>query len=236
MADTFGAVPVPIPPPCGEEPVSDPALGHLAAFVRAVLNADAAGAWSRVARTQPVNRIFTHDPEKVDVSDRDFPAVFVWREASNPVRVADDWMTDTALFEILWLFEPAPQLKQARRAPFLNGILKPLMRAFHVGRHPAWVLAGDTDPRAQTRGSLLWKHCGFMRELVRNPMLSGLTVQMYEGDKLRTYDGVKLSIEAIEKLDRDPSVGTSPSRLSADVTNGSAAAFPIHLPLPDPEG
>lgn len=233
MADTFGAVPLPVPLPSAGEPVADPALLYLGTFVRDVLNADSADAWSRVAHDLPVRKAFQHDPEKADFHEKDAPCVFVWRDASTPVRLADDWMTDTALFEILWLFEPAVQFKQARRAPFFNAVLKPLMRAFHQGRHPAWKLPGDTDALSESRGSLLWKHCGFVREHVRQPMVSGLTIEMYDrSQKLRTYDGVKVSIEAIEKLDRDPSVGTSPSKLSADVNNRGAAVFPVQSPLP----
>lgn len=221
MVDKFGALEIPVPVAIdSNHAVGDPALWYLASFVKDVLNSTAGTAWRSVAHGNPVKHAFAHDPEKCDVKDRDFPAVFVWRESSDPLRMADDWLTDQATFEILWVFPPAPQVKQSERQSFFNALIKPLMAAFEVGRHPAWRIPGDTDDYVATRGSLLWKRCGFVREFVRRPMISGLTIELYEGSKLRAYDGVKLSIDAVEKHTRDPAVGTSPSELTNYVTHG----------------
>lgn len=222
MANTFGAVEVPIP--VSSDPnmaVGDPALWYLASFVKDVLNANSRAAWQSVAQDMPVRFAFAHDPEKADAKDAQFPAVFVWREGSNPERVADDYLMDKALFEVLWVFPPATQRRQAAREPFFNAVIKPLMAAFEQGRHPAWKLTGDTTTYVATRGSLIWKACGFQRQVVRRPMTSGLSVQLYEGGKLRDYDAIKLSIEAEERLTRDPTVGAVPTKLDGSVTSGS---------------
>ncbi len=222
MADTFGAVELPLAATTSG-PVSDPAIEYLAQFVAAVLNRHAAAAWATVdPRNPPVKRVFTHDPEKIDVSDSDFPCVFVWRSDSKPEWVADDYTTDVATFTIMWLFEPLPQAAQRKRAPFLNGILKPLYRAFSRGRDPAWVLQGDTDTGAATRGTVLWWACGILRERIQKAELDGLVVDLIDGGKLRSYDGISITLEAEERLFEDPALyagGTTASRLVADITN-----------------
>ena len=48
MADTYGALPIPIPAPAAGRAVADPALDIMAAFFAAVLNARAQIAWSAV--------------------------------------------------------------------------------------------------------------------------------------------------------------------------------------------
>lgn len=224
MTDTFGGVQIPILPPIEDQPVTDPALRYLADFVKAVLNRYSAAAWEKVdPRNPPVLTAFTHDPEKYEIADSTFPAVFVYRTGSTPAWFGDDYCADVAAISILWLFEPAQQGTMTSRSSFLNGILKPLYRAFHRGRSPAWVVDGE-DAANVSRGSLLWGRCGFLRERVRSAVLDGLTVEMVSNGKSREYDGVLIVLEAEERLAEDPAeyVGGGPAALTADIKNGAA--------------
>jgi hypothetical protein len=224
MPDTFGGIQIPILPPIEGQPVTDPALKHLADFVQAVLNKYSAEAWKAVdKRNPPVAHTFTHDPEKYEISDNTFPAVFVYRTGSTTTWFGDDYCSDVAAISILWLFEPAQQNARTDRASFFNGILKPLYRAFHRGRSPAWVVEGE-DAAKVSRGSLLWSRCGFLRERVRSAVLDGLTVEMVSNGKSREYDGVLITLEAEERLFEDPAeyVGGGAAALTADLKNGSA--------------
>jgi hypothetical protein len=214
MADKFGALELPVPQ---SNSGPDPALAYIADYCKAVLNATAGAAWASVGMGEPCKYSFAHDPERYDVRDKDFPSVWVWRESGEEIQLADDWQTDKAMIEVLWVFPPAPQGKQAKRLPFFNGVIKSLMRALKYGRHPSWTLNGDTDATAATRGSLLWKHACFYRHFVRRPMTSGLSVQLFDGGTPISYDAVKITIEAEELLVRDPKVGTWPSKHDGEV-------------------
>lgn len=161
MADTFGALE--IPPAAGSEPAGDPALGHLTAFVAAVLNADAQAAWSAVfprpddARLAAVvRRAFTQDQLLGGWTEDDLPAIFVWRERGRQQDATQGYRTETATFRLLWVFPKDEQLRHVERAGMPRALMATLGAAIYQQRHPAWVAEADAagtegaDPKAPT--------------------------------------------------------------------------------------
>jgi len=152
MADTFGLLS--LPASTTDDPVGDPALKKIGAFMQAVANAQLTAAWLTLRpRLQPqeqavIKAVFTHDPDELCFNDKFLPALFIYRESGRPEQTAEDWFTDTTKVNALWVYPPEPAAKQRPRNPFVNAVAKALADALNEGRHPAWFDPGDTDPLA----------------------------------------------------------------------------------------
>lgn len=221
MADVFGGLTLPAPAPLQGEAVTDPLLGHLGAFLRASLTADLKVAWAAVAPREPmVRRVLLHNPEKCDVTDKDFPSLYVWRSKTTPVSLSDDVVSDEASIRVLWPFAPTNALTLSSQLPIFNGIVKSVRRSLLLGRHPAWIVAGDTDPQAPTRGSLLWKYTGIANVRIEkaDPDEDIVVERLSNVGKLNAYPAIIIDIEVTETLSLDPlQPGVVPTALTADV-------------------
>lgn len=165
MADTIGALALPIPVPTDDDdPVSDPFLKYALSFFQAVINAKGKAAWAAVAPGTgglPVKKTHPYDPVDLSFIERDLPCLYMWREEGGHT----EWMAeDIAVFHskihALWVLPPAPEERQKKRVPFINGMLKSLTTAYEIGRDPAWVVANDPDTQAATHGSVFVRWAG----------------------------------------------------------------------------
>lgn len=152
MADRFGSLS--LPTVTSETPLGDPSLGHLAAFCKAVINAECALAWA-AARPRtgdlalPCRSAYTHNPHECDFDEKSLPAVFVFREKGVQQNASDDYLVDIAQVSIMWVYPPADhQAHQSLRAPFHNAVKSALMVALDRGVHTAWAKVGETNPLA----------------------------------------------------------------------------------------
>lgn len=162
MADTYGALAIPIPAPAAGEAVADPALDIMGAFFAAVLNANAQTAWSAVqppvrglatvadGLVNPVVRtILEHNPEEIVFDEKQLPAIYLDRMGGEaPFWYAEDYRNTHDGWRLLWIFPTAQQYTQKQRNSFTNGIVKVLDRAIEALRDPAFVWPADTDPTA----------------------------------------------------------------------------------------
>lgn len=214
MSDTYGGLPIPAPAPTNPPTPSaagDPLLGWTADFVKAVLNANAPLAWNAVAPNTPVVKtVFLHDPRPEVFNERDLPALFVYRDEGH---VADEleWTADDYRFErgqivLLWIPPTATQDKRAIRAPIVNAIGKVLDLAIERGRDPAWIVTGDTDPQAASKGSVLATWAGWASFGVK--AIRRATITIPKGVDKATYEAVaigcyveELAVEDITKFD-----------------------------------
>lgn len=151
MSDDFGAAPIPAVAPT-TEPVTDPALATLLAFVAAVFNAQLAEAWSAVCPgKRVVEAAHAVDPETVTFVDRDLPALYAHRAENKAHRQeGDDWRVAQSTIVLWWVPPSTKQAIAALRSPFVNGLMKALDRALRLGRDPSWVAAAELDPTART--------------------------------------------------------------------------------------
>ena len=213
MGDTFGAISKPVA--TGHDPVSDPALRYLGEYLAAVLNTYAGDAWTEVAATEPMVRsVFTHDPERHDFNERDCPALFLWREESKPQRIADDIVADEPTIHMLWIFAPATQHKDRDRKPIFAAFRSLVTGALEQGRDPAWIVTGDTDTNAATRGSLIQLWAGLSRINPPSFKVAELDVELFDGGRIEPYDGILCDFRVEELRERDPSAGTWPAAIT----------------------
>lgn len=191
--DYFGAVPIPLGAPIGEQPIDDPALYHFLKFVQAFVNANSLLAWGQlypeaVAENMPANngdmifRVHTHDPQEGEFNDTDLPALFAWRTKVDDEHPADDWRTEDVQVTIRWLL-PAlmGQDKLTTMHPLISALAKMVRVALARGQDPSWVVPGDPDPKAARQGSVLVR---WMSASGRWPWLTPWTrVPMFIGEK-----------------------------------------------------
>lgn len=152
MADTFGAVEIPVS--ASDDPRGDPALKKVADFMTAVLNAYAGAAWTggrpRADANQQlcVRGTFTHDPTERSFNDSKLPALFLWRSSGQAFDHGDGDRRSDERWTGQWIFPPDTQEKHTPRRPFGNAVVKVIDNLIERGRDPSWFDPGDTDPTA----------------------------------------------------------------------------------------
>jgi hypothetical protein len=159
MSDQFGTVRLPALP--GQD--ADPLLTTLLGFLQAAVNADTKEIWSRVnpgkpggaTESLPVAFTFDHDPDETTLSEKQLPALFAWRsQFIRGDRMTADWVSQVSNITLLWIPPRGTSKQRRERQPYRNALAMAVRRALHSGRTPAWVVPGDTDPKAADFGSL----------------------------------------------------------------------------------
>jgi hypothetical protein len=227
MADTYGAIQLPILAPAAGFPVSDPALKYLADFAKAVILAKCATAWDEVAPGEPIVReVFYHNPERGGVSDVDCPCLYVWRDKIVRERTAADWLSRITSWRFLWLLAPEEEGARLLQVPILAGLDAALDHSFFWRRHPDWTVTGDTDPVAATRGSLINRWCHFDTMALGDAGEIGLDVQGAAGERF-AFVGYGWELETKESASTDPTVHwTYPTKLNVRTGTAEAGVLP----------
>jgi len=174
MTDYHGAAPLPVASR-GSDPAdptetspafSDPGLVVLADFMRAVIRDEVNTAFATDFATEGAvcRKAYPHDPREDLLESNYLPALFCWRGSIDPKRFGDKGLDGTeSTVQCFWVFPPADELAMTQMAPVLHGIAAALVKAIEAGngRHPAYVVTGDTDPFAADYGSSILDHGGF---------------------------------------------------------------------------
>lgn len=200
--DLFGLLPLPAPAPAAGAAVTDAALDLLLDFMKAVINADLGDAWAAVCATDalPVAYVFAHNPDLESFNGDETPALYAWRndDGGSTKRYSQDYLADEGGICVLWVPPPAQQEDRRAREPFRNGLKKALKRALAQGRHPAWVVDGDTYFEPEIYGSVLLRHLGMAKCMLASFRAHELTIEG-ETDKFKqTYDCIFMTIETLE--------------------------------------
>lgn len=215
MADTFGAITLPV------ASEMDPSLQALASYLAAVIGHDLTSAWGETGTARGVVvKTFTHDPERGEFNDRDLPALFLWRASSaeEPVRLADDYEIDRTRVAGLWIFPPTVQHKQVERTRVFSAVVKSLRRACRTVRHPAWLVVGDTDPEAATRGSCLLAQAEIAQLRFAGASADPPVMIEIDGARPIRYPAVHFAIELDELLAEDPAAYAGSTASEAALT------------------
>lgn len=207
MSDTFGLLEIPIPPPTGGGSVSDPALDIILSFMKAVINADCGEAWKAVAKSDPlpVQYTFAEDVQLENLNENETPALYAWRgNDKGSERYSQDIIGDDGGIHCLWVPPPCEPEQRRVRQPFRNGIKKALRAAFGKGRHPAWVLEGDTYFNPARYGSVLLHHTRCSKLTLGEFRPHELTVETGSAGHKYTLDCLFFVIANLEMHTVDP--------------------------------
>lgn len=175
MTDLIGALEIPVPVPDQGKTVADPFLDLFGEFLRAAINADTKDAWAAVhpavikphGEPLPVTVVHRHNPDEAKFRSNELPALFVWRNASGKrLRISQDWQVVPTTIQVLWVPPRAQQKPLAERQPFSHAVASSVDRALDGGRHKAWIVTGDPDPNAATRGSYFYRFAKLFEEPV----------------------------------------------------------------------
>ncbi len=230
--DTFGLLTLPAPAPTvATASLTDPALDLILAFCKAVLNADLGDAWEARCKADPLPVVFTfpHDPDIEDFNSNELPALYMWRsdDAGTFSRISQDLVVDEGGFSALWVPPPATFENRQERAGIRNGLKKSLTAAFGQGRHPAWVVAGDTYHEPEDYGSVLLFHTKFMRLRFGACRAHKLVIQNDDGRGSRApFECLFFTIQGQETLSKNGVPATNATGYS----NLTAATGTVTLP------
>lgn len=203
MADTFGGIQLPVPV---GQPAGDPAMGYLGNYLAAFLNAKLATAWAAVAPTLvPVRKVFLHNPIDGEFNEADLPALFLYRTEIQGEVWADEWNVQKSTLVAQWVFPNAISYEQARRAPFVNAVAKGLHVAIEYGRDPSYVIPGDTEAIAGTKGSFVFgeRYMNTVSVDFKSARSAQLAIRMADGSPSRTYASIEARIALVEVAEDD---------------------------------
>lgn len=228
MADEFGLLELPVPRPTDKtQPVGDPLLATLGSFLKAVVNADTGAAWSFVCpiEPRPVAHVFTHDPSKMSVSSNTLPALYIWRGTGRDTqRYAQDLLSDDTSLQCLWVPPPATQDAARRRFAFRNAIRKALRAAFGQGRHPAWVVPGDTYFQPDVYGSVLLTQANCSNLSIGQFVDHELVIPNVDGTTNKnSFDCLSFTVNALElfTIDTSGAAFTPQTQMRGTISIGS---------------
>lgn len=219
----IGSMPVPVPEEgqTDSDPIGDPGLGLIVAYVAAVLNARAGAAWESVAKGRAlpgqgplVVHTFTHDPNEEEFNPTHTPALFAWRQDGQGEQIAADYHVHASTLVLQWVPVAEWQHLLARRHPFMGAIGKIVDGALYLGRDPAWTMLGDTDPKSATQGSFLHDVAGIWR--IGRVSWKRVTLDIPKGDGVARYPTLRFEVAMEELLERAP--GDAPYDLAATLT------------------
>lgn len=206
MGDLFGLMSLPAAVPAAGAAVSDPALDMVLAFMRAVLNADVGAAWATVCPGDPlpVAYVFNHNPDLESFNGNETPALYAWRSDDGGTgKYSQDLTADESGFQCLWVPPPAEQEDRRKREAIRNGIKKSLKAALLQGRHPAWVLAGDTYYDPTDYGSVLLHHAKIAKIRLGAFRAHELVIESEDKSFKQVFDALFFGIETLEFFKTD---------------------------------
>lgn len=156
MADTYGALQVPVQIANGTDAVADPALSRLGEYLQAFLNAYGQQAFDRLGfpvikgvSCPVVRTIWTHDPTEYVFNEAHLPALYITRiNGSRPVWHAEDYRQQEDTWTLQWVFPPGAQANQRTRDSFTNAIAKYVDIAIEKVRDHVWAWVLDPDTKA----------------------------------------------------------------------------------------
>lgn len=235
MPDTWGLQQFPTVASTDDSAPGDKALTVIGAAIQAAVNADLAAVWGAAAPgTEPVQHVFTWDP-KHKFNEAKLPALYIFEASSATEVTGDEIDADIRVLTIYWVARMSSAKHETARETARHVIGKIVSRLCKNGRHPAWRLAGDTDPVAVTRGSFLLAKAGVnsMVRLQATPL--ELTIELPgDSDKIIAFRGWSSQIRITELSTIDASVGTSPNIGEGTYTTNGDPTTAVTQPYPAP--
>jgi len=183
-------------------PPGDPLLYYVGEYLKTVINAQCGAAYLALdpLKKVPVLELDYVDPEDHSFNARDLPALYLYRDTFPAERVADDRYIQKSRIAAHWVPFPINLQRRQERAPFVNALAAVINRAIIRGRHPSWVVPGDTDPDAAYFGSSLIGWTGAHKPFAFiESKRTTIEIKGHEGE----YTGLKVVLQAEELLVED---------------------------------
>lgn len=232
MADQLGTVQIPA---LGtDSPLGDPLLGYLLPFWKQCLVNGITAAWAIACPNVPVVKTTdARDPSTLTLTSTELPALFVDRMGYDPLvwEAADYCRTKTRLR--LWWVLPRLDLKFRRvRSNVMQAAYASLLFSTEwTARAPGYVVPGDTDPAAGTKGSLVWKYAKIWSIDWQKGGPQKLVIDLGKEGK-QTFDAVVWNLELSERLTNDITQrGGALSGLDDSVSDDGKAMLSISAQL-----
>lgn len=216
MSDlNYGSIPLPVQvtPSSKEDPVLDPTLDLLGAYLKGALNRQLGPAWKRIENPKLsfVQSVHTHDPQwgkGLALNRNDLPALYVWREkVEREWWYTVDWRMRASQLHVLWLPWTDPQQERKKVVHALFGPFTAAVdAAVELGRDLGYVVRGDADTKAVTEGSLIYvAPPGIFRLQTGGCQRATVEVRDVEGNPgvPLQYDAFLVTLELWERLDLD---------------------------------
>ncbi|HEY1956698.1 MAG TPA: IPT/TIG domain-containing protein [Polyangiaceae bacterium] len=210
MADQLGTVQ--IPALATDAPLGDPFLGYLLGFYAQALTNALADVWAVAAPNVPVVRTTdARDPSTYTLTTTELPALFIDRMGwDETVWEATDYGRVPSRLRLWWVL-PRLELKWRRqRSNITNAAYAAL--AFGTdwtGRVPGYVVPGDLDPVAASKGSLIWKYAKIWSLDFKKGGPQKLVIDLGKEGK-QTFDAVVWNIDCSERLTNDITQRSAP--------------------------
>lgn len=205
MSDLFGLLELPVPPPDSEDdPVADPLLKMLLSFLKAAINAETGEAWAQVCPGDPlpISNTYAHNPDPAAFNAKRTPALYMWRGADKGRGLfSQGYVADDGPITCLWVPPSSTQDKRKIRQPFSNAIKKALKKVLATGRHPAWVVPGDTYYEPADYGSVLVRHARLSKIQLGEFRDFELIIEMDQNKGKLPFDCVMFSLDVLELLE-----------------------------------
>jgi hypothetical protein len=227
MTDTYGglALPMPAPPFAGKAP--DKALDAIGDYLQATLTAQLGAAWRSVAPGEElIKTVFTVSPQNALLNQSQLPALFIWPGRTKSTREAEDYLVTKTQVSAIWLLWWDSPLKREQRLPFQRSVTLTAHALLARGRHPAWVVTGDTTAGAATRGSPLLKQAGLFApidELETNEQ--DISLDPEKSGNPVYYKALSLSFLIAERAFRDPALWPEATSTSSP-SNANPPTYP----------
>ena len=208
VTDRWGAVQFPAQlPPAGVQYPGDPALTYVLQFLYAWLVLDGAAnvPW-QTAFNYPIIKsslsLLPFNPSERTFNSSYLPALYLWRDDQQGGRfdrVADDWLIETSTWTMLWALPLGSQENQRSRTTYANQFVKAVAVGIERSVTPSWVMPGDPDPNAATRGSHLGYWTNILRLFMTGWKRSRIRVQMADGTAPQEFPAVEMKFEVKER-------------------------------------
>lgn len=226
MTDLYGGCALPATPGDFGQDAADKALDAIGAYLGAVLEVQLGAAWGAVAPNEPLIRgVRKVNPANALTNNNHLPALYLWRGRSQRTRYADDYLIARTQVTCLWLLWWDSPTKREQRMPFQGAFTHAAHSALARGRHPAWIVPGDTVAGAATRGSVLVQQAGLFQpiddletqeiEIALDPEKTGNPVH---------YKALSLSFVIAERMFRDPALFSVPTISTSAPNNANPGA------------
>lgn len=226
-ADKYGGLELPMPQGQLGDKAVDKALDAIGGYIKAVAEYNLGAAWAAVAPSERalVRTVFTVKPDDALINPAQLPGLFLWRGSSQSNREGEDYLITRTQVSCLWLIWWDEPLKREKRLPFQGAFTLHAHAALAKGRHPAWLVPGDTTDGASYRGSVLVKQAGLFQpidqlatteiEVVLDPEKTQQPVR---------YKALSLTFQIAERMFRDPAGWASAT--STATPNNATPAYP----------